>query len=357
MEKLVVRVQIGFATLLLSLCIFLCSGYSSSETKALEVNQSTDKAFQKYTETMPGSKVSFDMMPIPGGTYMEGSPKSEKDRNQDEGPQTKVEIKPFWMGKCEVTWDEYYVFADSTEHLPPEGEKGRLIRFKFKDRFGDEITKPTPPYMDMTFGYGRDGFPAINVSHFAAMEYCRWLSAKTGKDYRLPTEAEWEYACRAGTTTAYFFGDDPSQLGEYAWFSENSNEKPHLVGKKKPNPWGLYDMHGNVAEWCIDGYQADAYAKRDPNKVAVQPVNIMVHARFPNVVRGGSWVDEAKTLRSAARVASQRDWIRQDPQSPQSIWYLTDADFVGFRIVRAVQEQKELIGIKSKVTRQSPYKP
>ncbi len=261
------------------------------------------------------------------------------------------------MGKCEVSWDEYYLFADSVEHHPPEGEKGRLIRFKFKDPLGDEITKPTPPYMDMTFGYGRDGFPAINVSHFAALEYCRWLSAKTGKAYRLPTEAEWEYACRAGTTTAYSFGDDAGKLDEYGWHAGNAEEKPHPVGKKKPNPWGLHDMHGNVAEWCIDGYAADTYARREKDKVTVRPVHMMVHARFPNVVRGGSWVDEAKSCRSAARMASQKDWLRQDPQSPQSIWYLTDADFVGFRIVRAVQEQPELVGIKSKVTRQSPYKP
>lgn len=314
-------------------------------------------AFTKYTETIPDSNVKFDMLPIPGGTYLQGSPDTEKDRNKDEGPQTKVEIKPFWMGKCEVTWDEYDIFRNSEETHPPEGEKGRLIRFKIKSLTGDEITRPTPPYTDMTFGYGHDNYAVINASHFAAMEYCRWLSAKTGKHYRLPTEAEWEYACRAGTTTRFSFGDDDSKLGEYAWYDANSDSKPHPVGQKKPNPWGLYDMHGNVAEWCLDGYFADTYAKRDPNKLHVNPMSLMTHARFPNVVRGGSWVEEAKGLRSAARQASNKDWIRQDPQSPQSIWYLTDADFVGFRIVRAVDEQKELIGIKSNVTRQSPYKP
>ncbi len=314
-------------------------------------------AFTKYTETIPDSNVKFDMLPISGGTYLQGSPESEKDRKTDEGPQTRVEIKPFWMGKCEVTWDEYDIFRNSEETHPPEGEKGRLIRFKFKSLTGDEITRPTPPYTDMTFGYGHDNYAAINTSHFAAMEYCRWLSAKTGKNYRLPTEAEWEYACRASTTTKYSFGDDESKLGEYAWYDANSDSKPHPVGQKKPNPWGLYDMHGNVAEWCLDGYYADTYSKRDKNKVHVNPMNLMLHARFPNIVRGGSWVDEAKGLRSAARQASDKDWIRQDPQSPQSIWYLTDADFVGFRIVRAVEEQKELVGIKSNVTRQSPYKP
>jgi formylglycine-generating enzyme required for sulfatase activity len=317
----------------------------------------TTDPFVKYTQTIPETNVKFEMLPIPGGTFLQGSPESEKDRNKDEGPQTKVKIKPFWMGKCEVTWDEYDLFRTSEETHPPEGEKGRLIRFKFKSLTGDEITRPTPPYMDMTFGYGHDNFPVINSSHFAAMEYCRWLSAKTGKHYRLPTEAEWEYACRAGTTTAYSFGDDPSKLPEYGWVDSNADAKPHPVGQKKPNPWGLYDMHGNVAEWCLDGYTADSYAKRDQSKVTVQPVNLQLNARFPNIARGGSWVDEAKVCRSAARMASNKDWLRQDPQSPQSIWYLTDADFVGFRVVRAVEEQKELVGIKSNVTRQSPYKP
>jgi formylglycine-generating enzyme required for sulfatase activity len=169
------------------------------------------------------------------------------------------------------------------------------------------------------------------MTQFDAKVYCKWLSAKTGRYYRLPTEAEWEYACRCGKPTAYSFGDDPARLGDYGWFEDNSEEKYHQVGKKKPNEWGLYDMHGNVAEWCLDQYEADRYKQlggKEDNQV------LPVTKAYPHVVRGGAWTDEAPLLRSAARRCSSADWKAQDPQIPQSIWYFTDANFVGFRVVR-----------------------
>ena len=183
------------------------------------------------------------------------------------------------------------------------------------------------------------------------MEYCRWLSAKTGKVYRLPTEAEWEYACRAGTKTAYSFGDDPAKLGEYAWYVDNA-EKPQPVGKKKPNPWGLYDMHGNVAEWCLDHYVADTYKHiLDRQADASGPVVLPDAKEYPYVARGGSWDDDADKLRSAARRGSNPEWSVQDPQRPQSIWWHTDATFVGFRVVRPLDEQENLKGLKSQVVK------
>jgi sulfatase modifying factor 1 len=212
----------------------------------------------------------------------------------------------------------------------------------------DAITRPTSPYADETFGLGREGNPVIAITHHAAMEYCAWLSAKTGKTYRLPTEAEWEYASRSGAKTAYFFGDDPAQLGEYAWYLDNANAKPHPVAKKKPNAWGLYDIYGNVAEWCLDRYSPTFYSKFQQKLPALFPVLLPGEEEYPHVVRGGSWDDPAPRLRSAARGASNKTWNKRDPQEPQSVWWLTEATTVGFRVVRPLEEQENLKGFRSR---------
>ncbi len=305
-------------------------------------------SMKPYTESVTGFDVKFDLVPIPGGTFEMGSPEGEAKRGDDEGPRHAVKIEPFWMGKFEVTWDEFDLFAYSLDIKKKEREKADLSKQSELEKQADAVTRSTKPYADMTFGYGRDGQPAICMTHHAAMEYCRWLSAKTGKIYRLPTEAEWEYACRAGTTTAYFWGDDAGPLDEYAW-DVNNAEKPMPVGKKKPNPWGLYDIHGNVAEWCIDHYKADAYKIFAATNPAVQPVVLPDAKEYPYVVRGGSWDDDAEKLRSAARQPSDLEWSVQDPQRPQSIWWHTDARFVGFRVVRPLTEQANLKGFKSPI--------
>ena len=284
-----------------------------------------------YTNTIPGTTVQFAMVPIRGGEFLMGSPENEPGRKPDEGPQHKVKVSPFWMGQCEATWNEFELFM-----FPEEEQKLRATTPSepYVDKVSDAVTRPTKPYVEMSFGMGKDGYPAISMTQHAANKYCQWLSAKTGQFYRLPTEAEWEYACRAGTTTAYSFGDSPAQLDKHAWFEKNSDFKYHEVGTKQPNAWGLYDMHGNVAEWCLDQYE--------PNYKAVAAGNspepwVKATKPYPHVVRGGSWDDEADKLRSAARRASDKAWKQQDPQLPKSVWYHTDAQFLGFRIVRPLK--------------------
>jgi formylglycine-generating enzyme required for sulfatase activity len=292
---------------------------------------SNQAGMKPYSEKLE-SEVKLDLAPIPGGTFTMGSPGDEKGRAADEGPQVKVKLEPFWMGKHEITWAQYELWAMG---LDKDRRKAKQTAPTGWDKAADALAIPTKPYADMTFGMGKEGYPAVCMTQFAAKLYCKWLSAKTGHYYRLPTEAEWEYACRAGTTGAYSFGNDPEKLGDYAWSVDNSDEKYHKVGKKKPNAWGLYDMHGNVAEWCVDQYVADRY-KQLGDKLVESPF-IAVTKGYPQMVRGGSWVDEAPLLRSAARRGSSKDWKTQDPQLPQSIWYFTDASFVGFRVVRPLR--------------------
>jgi formylglycine-generating enzyme required for sulfatase activity len=297
-----------------------------------------------YTETIPGTKVRFQMIAICGGAFLMGSPKDEKGRNDDEGPQHPVEIPPFWMGRTEVTWDEYDLFRKGGPTSEEANEKART-----KD--ADAITRPTPTYPDQYRGMGKEGYPVVGVSHHGAMEYCHWLSKKTGKIYRLPTEAEWEYACRAGSKAAYFFGDNPKELGKYAWFEKNSTGTTYLVGRREPNPWGLCDMYGNVAEWCVDHYHKDFYRTLARDKTTLGPVNLPTIFRYPHVVRGGSWTDAPERCRSAARRSSHPDWNKIDPDQFKTLWWNWNDDTVGFRVVRAVQEQESLKGLRSKVTR------
>jgi len=292
----------------------------------------TQEEFASYTRKIPGTDVSFTMMPIKGGSFVMGSPRTERGRGRDEGPQRKVTVESFWMGKCEVTWDEYEQWAMSLE------QRRRAAEPSESDKVADAVTRPTPPYTDMTFGMGKEGYPAICMTQLAAKTYCEWLSVKTGEFYRLPTEAEWEYACRAGTTTPYSFGANSKDLDAHAWHRRNSKGKYHPVGSKKPNPWGLHDMHGNVAEWCLDQYHADAYKRL---KDGVKGPYFMPTELYPRVTRGGGWKQGGRDLRSSARMPSDEQWKMKDPQVPQSIWYHTDALFVGFRLVRPLKAPAE----------------
>lgn len=287
---------------------------------------SQDSSFVSYDEQIPGSEHVIKMMPIEGGIFFMGS-NSEKSK-EDEGPAQKVKVDSFWMGKYEITWAQYDLFVK--EELSKLSDQ--IASSADIDIDADAVSLPTPPYVDMSFGMGREGFPAASMTQYAAVMYAKWLTAKTGRFYRLPTEAEWEYACRAGSSTAFSFGDKKSELDDYGWFEGNSNGKYHQVGSKEPNAWGLHDMHGNVAEWTMDQYIED-YHERLEGEVAEHPVTIPDQL-YPRTLRGGSWTHEAGELRCAARQGSDPDWKRRDPQLPKSRWWFTSKPFFGFRLVR-----------------------
>lgn len=290
--------------------------------------QPVTDSFNSYIQSVRGSEIKFKMVPVRGGSFKMGSDGAEKNRKTDEGPAKEVSVSSFWMEATEVTYDQYDAFFKDETFT--------------RNQTTDAVTRPSPPYIDLTLGMGKQGgFPANSMSQYGALMYCRWLYKKTGVFYRLPTEAEWEYACRAGSNTVYFFGNDTTGLSNYAWYKNNSDNKYHKTGLKLPNKLGLYDMLGNVAEWNLDQYDENYYtllktASKDP---LIQP-----SARHPRTLKGGNYQDEEVNLRSAARLKSNLDWNRRDPQIPRSRWWNADAPFIGFRIVRpALQPSEEEI--------------
>ena len=296
--------------------------------------------FIEYNQYILDNNLNLEMRPIVGGQFLMGSPVNENNRLADEGPVHKVEVDSFWMAKYETTWDLYNLFTSrSFDNLQPKFSSNNEVNIDV-----DAVSGATTPYVEMSFGMGTDGFPAISMTQLAAKKFCQWLSAITGNFYRLPTEAEWEYACRAGTQSSYSFGDDINELSDYAWFKDNSGNKYQKVGLKLPNNWGLYDMHGNVSEWTLDAYSSTTYLKSLQNlskNPYTKPLKL-----YPRVVRGGSWKNSHYRLRSASRQASSKQWKKQDPQIPRSKWWHTDAQFVGFRVVRpyltpTIEEQNE----------------
>lgn len=307
--------------------LFVCLSPLLSVASLAQEKSPAKVEFKRYKQKVADTPFTVELVPIPGGSFVMGSPPGEPGREDDEGPQHRVELEPFWMGTTEITWNVYDVWGEKQD-IQWRKLLGRTP--KPTDKLADAVTRPTPPYTDMSFKMGKGNRPAICMTQHAARKFCEWLSAHTGHYYRLPTEAEWEYACRAGTTTAYYFGDDPEKLDEHAWYYGNSEDGYNEVAKKQPNPWGLYDMHGNVSEWVLDQYHPE-YKHEKKNPLAI-PKTL-----YPRVVRGGGWDDDPESCRSASRMESEEGWKDQDPQIPQSIWYHTDALSVGFRIVRPLR--------------------
>jgi len=294
----------------------------SVSTLSICAQEKTDTVFKSYTQSIPGTSFNFKMVPIQSGNFLMGSPANEKGRDGDEGPQKQVSVSQFWMGAYEVTYDEYNSFFQDAGYT--------------QNVEADAITRPSQPYIDFTIGMGKQGgFPANSMQQYGALMYCRWLYKKTGIFFRLPTEAEWEYACRAGSNKEYFFGDNEADLSQYGWYAKNSGNKYHKVGELKPNPWGLYDILGNVGEWTMDQYDEHYYDSLTNN--ATDPV-IKPTKRYPRTVKGGTYRDEAKELRPANRLMSDPVWNRRDPQIPRSKWWNADAPFIGFRIIRPYKQ-------------------
>ncbi len=314
--------------------------------------------FESYTEIIPGANVKVRMVAVPAGTFRMGSPETEDYRRADEGPVRQVRLSKFWMGRVEVTWREYDAYY---------AQRGTGGRQEFAAKSPDAVTGPTPPYGSPDQSWGKGSRPAITMTHHAATEYAKWLSQITGKKFRLPTEAEWEYAARAGTDAPYFFPGSPRQfterywlnrflgvktgpIGEYVWYEQNSNLRTHAPEDAKPNPWGLVNMLGNAREFCLDWYDAQAYAQY-PDSEVVDP-------RGPasgeeHVVRGGSYRFDAADLRVAARDRTRTaDWLMTDPQVPKSTWWYSDSTDVGFRIVREYEEQPAPEGSRIAVKKQ-----
>lgn len=285
------------------------------------IAQQPSVIFEKYEQKLPVSNLRFAMVPISAGQFKMGTPMAALKINTDETPQKEIALDAFWMSATEVTRDVFDVFLKD-ENTSQNSDV-------------DAITRPSPQYVDLTWGMGKEGgYPANSMSQYAALMFCKWLYKQTGIFYRLPTEAEWEYASRAGATTPYYYGTDPNMLSKYAWFQQNSNNKYQKVAQKLPNAWGLYDMLGNLMEWTTDHYVPNRYASIESKNPMVAPTQGV----YPKVLRGGSFLSDASICRNGKRIKSDPIWNRRDPQIPKSKWWLTEAKDVGIRLVRPLQQ-------------------
>ena len=261
----------------LVLLLFATLGYGSETESTKTPDAAAVKKHMTPAQLKLGdpvvNKVGMLLVPIPAGEFQMGSLDSDLAASRPEKPQHQVKItKPFYLSVYDVTQQQY--------------EKVMGVR----------------PWKSQDFVQEGPDYPATYVNHDDAVEFCRKLSEREGVEYRLPTEAQWEYACRAGTTTVYSFGDDASKLGEYAWYDENASDigerYAHRVGQKLPNPWGLYDMHGNVWEWCQDWH-----ASYGSEKIVSDPIG-PAQGRS-RLLRGGSFFNRSSNVRSASRYNTQ----------------------------------------------------
>ena len=268
-----------------------------------------DRAVAQATQDtllIPGTETALVFASLPGARVPLGRMQGEVD----EMPQHWVQISPFAMMTTEVTAAQFGAFR----YREQDGSTATYD--------ADIVARPSPPYEDPAHGLGSgDARPATGMTQWAALQYAAWIYQKTGVFVRLPTEAEWEYAC----------ADAAEHLGEGAWYRDTGNEALRDVGVGRANQFGLFDMLGNAAEWTLDEYRTDAYRARADGQVDPLESPSRLH---PRVVRGGSFDDDAAALTCSNRTRSSLAWKRRDPQIPKSKWWNTDSPFLGFRLVR-----------------------
>lgn len=287
-----------------------------------DTNNGKEETLTEYKETLK-TGAQFVMLPVKGGTFTW--------KGEEEGDTLEVTLSPYWMGKAEVTWEEYEPFMLSEIPRQKDGQVLDFMREQIENDI-DLITRPTPPYHPMTYGMQRDEHPAVSMTQHAANKYCQWLSYQTGHFYRLPTEAEWEYAARAGSQSKYSWGDDAKQASDFAWFGGDAASHYQKPAQKKANAWGFHDMHGNVLEWTLDQYVPNRKTYFGKDKVT-NPW-IKATSPYPHVTKGGYWKQSLAEVTSAARHQSAPEWKASDPQDPKSLWYHTNTPWLGLRIVR-----------------------
>ncbi len=314
---------------------------TASGSRGIFTGPANVSSFSNFEEKIPGTGISFKMIAIPGGSFKMGTPDNEPYRKADEGPVIDVSVDSIWMGEIEVSWNEYLAFFSATAS---QGRKEAIEN----DGETDGISGATPPWGAPDQGWGKGTRPAITMSYHGAETYCRWLSSVTGKKYRLPTEAEWEFAARGGTTAPYFFEGSPKDFGtegiwrklfgadttiinSYVIYQENSSNRTQEPSRVWANPFGLKNMLGNVAEFCLDFYDPAVYSK--------YPKTLVKNPRGPrngleHVIRGGTYDSPAKNVRAGRRDFTRtKEWLETDPQIPKSIWWYSDSKNVGFRVV------------------------
>ncbi|MDH5400842.1 MAG: formylglycine-generating enzyme family protein [Cyclobacteriaceae bacterium] len=276
------------------------------------VESEQQEEFANYSQPIPYASTPVEMVAIEGGVFSMGSTSGKSD----ELPLHEVKVGDLWVAKQEITWEQYEAFVFKREIREPYADRELLKKYSI-----DGITGATTPYVEMSFGMGKDGYPAVNMTQYAALMFCKWLTAKTGIFYRLPTEAEWEYICKKGES------EEP--LDSIAVYKENSGKKYAKIGTTKADKSGIFDLKGNVAEWTMDQYSDSFYKKSGSDNPWNRP-----QVLYPRVARGGAWNSPAEACTCSARMASDKKWKQRDPQLPKSRWWLTNAPFVGFRIVR-----------------------